>query len=100
MSKGVEPRKNVWLRLPDRGAGVFTALDFADFQGLAFHRQVDFDVAVGGRRAGMSPPSGDHVEFDARLQQVHGRGVPQRMGGNPAFLQFRHRNAGIGDLAL
>ncbi len=55
-SKGFEPREDVRLRFPDR-IGVGGAIDFARLQGLPLHRQVDLDVAVGCRRAGMPEPA-------------------------------------------
>jgi len=42
------------------------------FQSLGFHRQIDFDVAIGRRQAHVAEPTADDVDLDAGLEQVHG----------------------------
>ena len=43
------------------------------------HREIRLDIHVGRRWALMAEPQGNHGHVDARLQQVHGRGVPEGM---------------------
>jgi hypothetical protein len=47
----------------------------ADFQSLLFHTEVDLGVTIGGFQTHVSQPSANHVEFDARFEQVDSRRV-------------------------
>ncbi len=45
-----------------------------------FHGQIGLEVEVCGVWALVTEPERDGREVDARLQEMHRRGVPQRMG--------------------
>ena len=60
-------------------------------EGLLLHREVGLDISVRRCRALVAEPQGDHVERHARLQQVHGARVPERvrrdaLGGQAGLL--------------
>jgi hypothetical protein len=52
---------------------------------------------MGDRGAGMAEPQGDDGQIGARLQQVHGRGVPQRVRSDVLAAQGRAVLFGGGD---
>ena len=51
-------------------------------KGAFLHRQIGFDVHVGGRSALVAKPQCDHCDVDARLQKMHCGSVADRVRGD------------------
>ena len=80
-SERFQPGQDVGVCLPTRRR-CFPFAHLTRFQGLRLHRQVDLDVAIGRRKADMPQPTSDHIDLHTGLQQMHGRRVPDRVGGH------------------
>ena len=68
---------------------------------LAFHLQINLNVAVGGFDGSMAQPGSDHIQVHVGLKQVHRGGVPPSMGrdssGEQRGTSFRCFSDTLGD---
>lgn len=55
---------------------------FTGLKCLPFHLKIEFDVTMSCFNGRMPKPGSDHVEIDAGLKQMHGRGVSKSMRSN------------------
>lgn len=58
-------------------------------QSLLLHGQVDFNVTAGRRDTDVPQPTPNDVHFHTCLEQVHGRGMSNRVGRDFAILKAR-----------